>query len=54
LRRVPDRVLVADKGDPAIAHIRHLADAAGVAVIERRLRNYRAITIIRALGGEQQ
>lgn len=54
LRRVPDRVFVADRTDPAIAHIVHLADEAGVPVIERNLRTYRAITIIKDLGGDQQ
>lgn len=54
LRRVPDRILVADLTDPAIAHIRHLADQAGIAVTERNLQNWRAITIIRDLGEEQQ
>ncbi len=53
LRRVPDRIFVADLADPAIAHIRHLADEAGVPVTERRLHSWRAITIIKDLGGEQ-
>lgn len=53
LRRVPDRVLISDRSDPAIAHILHLADEADIPVIERDLRSYRAITIIRDLGGEQ-
>ncbi len=53
LRRVPDCVIVADAADPAVAHIRHLAAQSGVAVKERNLRTYRAITIIKELGGEQ-
>lgn len=53
LRRVPDRVLVADRRDPAVAHILHLAEESAVPVVERDLRSYRAITIIRDLRGEQ-
>jgi hypothetical protein len=53
LRRVPDRVILSDLADPATAHIRHLAAEAGVPVEQRGLRNWRAITIIRDLGGEQ-
>ncbi len=53
LRRVPDRIFVADLADPAVAHIRHLGREAGVPVIERNLHSWRAITIIKDLGGEQ-
>ncbi len=53
LRRLPDRIFVSDRTDSAIAHILHLADEADVPVVERNLRNYRAITIIKDLRGEQ-
>ena len=54
LRRVPDRVYVKDLHDPEIQHMRHLAAYAGLAVIERDLCNYRAVTIIKNLGGDQE
>lgn len=54
LRRVPDRIYVQRRGDADVAHIVLLADAAGVPVIERNLRSYRAVTIIKDLGGDQQ
>jgi hypothetical protein len=54
LRRVPDRIFVSDRNDPDVAHIRLLADQAGVPLIEKDLRTYRAITIIKDLGGDQQ
>ncbi len=54
LRRVPDRVIVRDIHDPDVAHILLLADQAGVPIIQRDLKNYRAVTIIKDLGGEQQ
>lgn len=54
LRRVPDRVYVQRRGDPDIAHIELLAGEAGVPVVERNLRSYRAMTIIKDLGGDQQ
>jgi len=53
LRRVPDRIYVARRNDADVAHINLLADKAAVPVIERNLRTYRAITIIKDLGGEQ-
>lgn len=54
LRRVPDRIFVSDFTDPAIAHIRHLADQLSVPLIQWNLQTYRAITIIKDLGGDQQ
>ena len=54
LRRVPDRIYVQRRDDPDVAHICLLADKAGVQVIERNMRTYRAITIIKDLGGDQQ
>lgn len=54
LRRVPDRIYVQRRDDPDVAHICLLADEAGVRVIERNMRTYRAITIIKDLGGDQQ
>lgn len=54
LRRVPDRVLVQGRGDPDIAHIVLLAEQTGVPMVETDLQNYRAITIIKDVGGEQQ
>jgi Phosphoribosyl transferase (PRTase)/PELOTA RNA binding domain len=53
LRRVPDRVFVRDRADPDVTHILLLAGQAGVPVIETDLQNYRAITIIKDLGGDQ-
>src|SRR3546814_17261930 len=50
LRRVPDRIYVQRRDDPDVAHICLLADKAGVQVIERNMRTYRAITIIKDLG----
>lgn len=54
LRRVPDRVYVQRRDDPDVAHICLLADKAGVRVTERTMQTYRAITIIKDLGGDQQ
>lgn len=54
LRRVPDRIYVQRRDDPDVAHICLLADQAGVRVIERNMPTYRAITIIKDLGGDQQ
>lgn len=54
LRRVPDRIYVHDRDDPDVAHIFLLADKAGVPIIETNMRTYRAITIIKNLGGDQQ
>jgi len=51
LRRVPDRVLVRDRADADVAHLLHLAAAAGVAVADLpRDCRYRAVAIIASLG----
>lgn len=54
MRRVPDQIFVADLAEPAIAHILHLAHELDVPVNERNLGSYRAVTIIKDLGGDQQ
>ncbi len=54
LRRVPDLVLVRDVKDPEIQHMLHIAAKSGVEVLERDLYNYRAVTIIKKLNGEQE
>lgn len=54
LRRVPDLVLVADRGDPEITHLLHLAAKLGVPVRERDLHAYRAVTVIKRLRGGQE
>jgi Phosphoribosyl transferase (PRTase)/PELOTA RNA binding domain len=54
LRRVPDRIYVHRRDDPDVAHICLLADKAGLPVIEKNMRTYRAITIIKNLAGDQQ
>jgi hypothetical protein len=54
LRRVPHAVYLKDPGDPEVSHIVHLAHAAGVEVVQRDLHNYRAVTVIRKVGGEQE
>lgn len=54
LRRVPDKVILADMADPEVAHMIHLAEQAGVPIEERPLGNYRAMTIIKKLGGAQE
>lgn len=54
LRRVPDRLLLRDRDDPDVAHLLHLADAAGVRVdpLPGDSR-YRAVTIIGERAGER-
>jgi hypothetical protein len=54
LRRVPDLVFVNDDGDPEITHLLHLAAQSGVRVIERDLHPYRAVTVIKSVGGHQE
>ncbi|RYE50315.1 MAG: hypothetical protein EOP18_13575, partial [Rhizobiaceae bacterium] len=54
LRRVPHAVYVADQTDPEVQHIIHLAQMSNVPVIQRDLHNYRAVTIIQKVGGEQE
>src|SRR3546814_17648977 len=45
LRRVPDRIYVQRRDDPDVAPLCLLADKAGVRVLERNMRTYRAKTI---------
>jgi len=54
LRRVPHAVYLKDPADPDVRHLVHLAREAGVPVVQRDLHNYRAMTVIRKLGGEQE
>lgn len=54
LRRVPDKVYLKDLNDPEVMHMIYLAEASGVPVEQRDLGNYRAVTIIKKLGGEQE
>jgi hypothetical protein len=54
LRRVPERLLVRDPGDADVAHLLHLAAAHGIPVEPLGGQSrYRAVAIIRSLGGEQ-
>ncbi|MPS67218.1 MAG: hypothetical protein E2586_01800 [Novosphingobium sp.] len=54
LRRVPDRLYVSDLNDPEIQHLVHLAVQSEVPVEERELSTYRAVTIIKKVGGDQE
>lgn len=54
LRRVPDKVILRDLEDPEVQHMIYLAEQFGVPVEQRDLGNYRALTIIKKLGGEQE
>lgn len=54
LRRVPDLLFVKDRADPEIGHLLHLAAQSGVRVIERDLHAYRAATVIKCVGGNQE
>lgn len=54
LRRVPDKVILRDLNDPEVQHMIYLAEQSGVPVEQRDLGNYRALTIIKKLGGEQE
>ena len=54
LRRVPEKVYLADPSDPEVSHMIYLAEKSGVPVEQRDLGNYRAVTIIKKLGGEQE
>ncbi|MBT0671472.1 cysteine protease StiP family protein [Novosphingobium profundi] len=54
LRRVPDRLYVSDLEDPEIQHLVHLATQADVPIEERDLSTYRAVTIIKKVGGDQE
>jgi hypothetical protein len=50
LRRVPDRLLVTDPGDPDVAHLLHLAAQRGVGVELMPRGAYKAVAVIRSLG----
>ncbi|QCB42562.1 hypothetical protein E5673_10250 [Sphingomonas sp. PAMC26645] len=54
LRRVPDLLFVGDRADPEVRHLLHLAAKHDVPVRERDLHAYRAVTVIRGLGGGQE
>lgn len=54
LRRVPDKLYLADLEDPEIQHMIFLARAAGVPIVQRDLSTYRAVAIIKKLGGAQE
>ena len=54
LRRLPDKVYLTDFGDPEVAHMIYLAEQASVPLEQRDLGNYRALTIIKKIGGEQE
>lgn len=55
LRRLPDRLLVRDEGDPDVRHLLLLAGESGLEVgrLPRDSR-YRAVTIIRTLGSQEK
>ncbi len=55
LRRLPDRLLVRDEGDPDVRHLLLLAGESGLEVgrLPRDTR-YRAVTIIRTLGSQEK
>jgi hypothetical protein len=51
LRRVPDRLLIRDPGDPDVAHLVQLAEERGVRIDPLPADNgYRAVAVIRTLG----
>lgn len=51
LRRVPDRLFVADPADPALAHLRGLAGERGLALETLPdMGGYRAVAVIKGLG----
>ncbi len=54
LRRVPEKVYLTDLDDPEVSHMIYLAEKSGVPVEQRDLGSYRAVTIIKKLGGEQE
>ena len=54
LRRVPHRVYIHDPHDCEVQHILHLARLGDIEVIQRDLYNYRAVTIIRKIRGDQE
>lgn len=54
LRRVPDKLYLSDLDDPEVQHMVFLAREAGVPIVQRDLSNYRAVAIIKQLGGAQE
>lgn len=54
LRRVPDKLYLADLNDPEVQHMIFLAREAGVPIVQRDLSTYRAVAIIKKLGGAQE
>lgn len=51
LRRLPERLLIRDKGDPDVRHLVHLAEENGLTIDPLLGRSrYRAVTIIRTVG----
>lgn len=54
LRRVPDKLYLADLEDPEVQHMIFLARAACVPIVQRDLSTYRAVAIIKKLGGAQE
>ena len=50
LRRVPDALYLADRDDPEVLPLLHLAERARVPVRELPASRYRAVTVIRRLG----
>lgn len=54
LRRVPDKLYLADLKDPEVQHMIFLARAAGVPIVQRDLSTYRAVAIIKKIGGAQE
>lgn len=54
LRRIPDKVYLSDPADPEVRHLVHLAEAASVPIEQRDLFTYRAVTVIKKVGGEQE
>ena len=54
LRRVPEKLYLNDLADPEIQHMIYLAEKSGVPIIVRDLSRYRAVVIIKSLGGAQE
>lgn len=54
LRRVPDKLYLADLDDPEVQHLIFLAQGAGVPIVQRDLSTYRAVAIVKKLGGAQE
>lgn len=54
LRRVPDKLCLSDLNDPEVQHMIHIANQSGVPIERRDLFTYRAVTIIKKVGGDQE